>query len=168
MRVLTPGAYGIATGTGLSCPAAMTFLKGMVKVTENQKIVQQWFDFIEAGDAEAAFALFAEDIVYDLKGTTPVSGVYTGLDNIVSEFFVPWRKQIDGELVVHVSELIGEGERVVALGKGTARTVFAKDYNNDYCFVFTVQGGKICRVEEYLDTALIETAAYGKTLKDPE
>lgn len=136
-------------------------------MSETQKIVQAWFDHIAAGDAEAAFALFSDDIVYDLKGSTPVSGVYQGLDQIVNEFFVPWRKQIDGDLIVNVTELIGEGERVVALGRGDAKTIFGLRYDNDYCFVFTVKNGKITRVEEFLDTALIETAAYGKKLVAP-
>lgn len=135
-------------------------------MSETQKIVQQWFDHIAAGDAEAAFALFAEDIVYELKGTTPVSGSYRGLDQIVNEFFVPWRKQIDGDLVVHVNELIGEGERVVALGHGEAKTVYGLRYDNDYAFVFTVKNGLITEVAEFLDTALVETAAYGKQLVD--
>ncbi len=135
-------------------------------MSETQKIVQQWFDHIAAGNAEAAFALFADDVVYDLKGTTPVSGVYRGLEQIVNEFFVPWRKQIDGDLVVHVDELIGEGERVVALGHGEAKTVFGLPYNNDYAFVFTVKNGKITAVAEFLDTALVETAAYGRSLVD--
>jgi ketosteroid isomerase-like protein len=135
-------------------------------MTENQKIVQQWFDHIAAGDAEAAFALFSPDVVYDLKGTTPVSGVYRGLDQIVNDFFTPWRKQIDGSLVVTIEELIGEGERVVALGRGAAKTIFGLPYDNDYAFVFTVRGGRITSVEEYLDTALVETAAYGRRIVD--
>ena len=136
-------------------------------MAEAKQIVQQWFDFIAAGDAQAAFALFADDIVYDLKGTTPVSGVYHGLEQIVSKFFVPWRKQIDGDLVVHVDELIGEGERVVALGHGAAKTIYGLRYDNDYAFVFTVRDGRITHVAEYLDTALVETAAYGKKLTGP-
>ncbi|MGB1880928.1 MAG: nuclear transport factor 2 family protein [Gammaproteobacteria bacterium] len=131
----------------------------------NKAIVQQWFDHIAAGEAEAT--LFADDIVYDLKGTTPVSGVYRGLDQIVNEFFVPWRKQIDGDLVVQVDEMIAEGERVVVLGRGAAKTVFGLRYDNDYAFVFTVRDGRITQVVEFLDTALVETAAYGKTLVDP-
>jgi len=74
-------------------------------MSETQKIVQQWFDHIAAGDAEAAFALFDEDIVYDLKGTTPVSGVYRGLEQIVNEFFTPWRKQIDGDYALQDRDL---------------------------------------------------------------
>ena len=136
-------------------------------MSESKKIVQQWFDHIAAGNAQAAFALFADDVVYDLKGTTPVSGVYRGLEQIVNDFFTPWRKQIDGDLVVHVDELIGEGERVVALGHGTARTIHGLRYDNDYAFVFTVENGRITHVAEYLDTALVETAAYGKKLVGP-
>jgi ketosteroid isomerase-like protein len=133
-------------------------------MSPTQKIVQAWFDHIAKGDAQAAFALFAKDVVYDLKGTTPVSGIYTGLDEIVEKFFVPWRKQIVGDLIIHVSELIGEGERVVALGRGEGKTIYDVPYDNDYAFVFTVKGEEITRVEEYMDTALIETAAYGKKI----
>ncbi len=133
-------------------------------MSPTQKIVQAWFDHIAAGDAAAAFALFEENVVYDLKGTTPVSGVYTGLEEIVEKFFTPWRKQIVGDLIVHVSELIGEGERVVALGRGEGKTIHDLPYDNDYAFVFTVKGDKITRVEEFLDTALVETAAYGKSI----
>ena len=133
-------------------------------MSPTQQVVQSWFDFIAQGDAEAAFALFDENVVYDLKGSTPVSGVYTGLAEIVEKFFVPWRKQIVGDLVIEVTELIGEGERVVALGQGAAKTVFDLNYDNDYAFVFTVKDGKITRVEEFLDTALVETAAYGKKI----
>ena len=143
---------------------ARVYRDGILIMTETQKIVQQWFDHLAVGDAQAAFALFADDIVFDIKGTTPVSGVYKGLDQLISDFFTPWRKQIDGDLTVTADELIGEGERVVALAKGAAKTVFGTDYNNDYVFIFTVKGGQIAEVVEYCDTALIETAAYGRKI----
>jgi len=130
----------------------------------SREIVQQWFDLIAKGQAQAAFALFSDDIVYDLKGTTPVSGVYRGLKSIVEDFFTPWRKQIDGELVLKVDELIGDGDCVVALARGQAKTIHGTSYDNDYAFVFRLRGGKITHVAEYLDTALVETAAYGKKI----
>ncbi len=136
-------------------------------MSDNQKIVQQWFDHIAAGDAAAAFALFADNIVYELKGSTPVSGIYRGIEQIVNDFFTPWRRQIDGALVVTVDEMIAAGERVVVLGRGVATTVYGLPYNNDYAFVFTVRNGRISQVSEYLDTALVETAAYGKRLVEP-
>ncbi len=133
----------------------------------NKAIVQQWFDLVAAGDAQGAFALFDESVSYTLRGTTPVSGTYVGMESLVADFFTPWRKQIDGEIVLTVNRLIGEGDQVVALARGEAKTVFGLPYDNDYVFVFEVRDGKIFAVDEYLDTALVETAAYGKKLVAP-
>jgi len=130
----------------------------------SRETVQQWFDLIARGDAQAAFRLFTDDVVYRLKGTTPVSGVYHGLREIVEDFFTPWRKQIVGDIALTVDELIGDGERVVALARGKAKTIHGLPYDNDYAFVFHIRDGKISEVVEYLDTALVETAAYGKKL----
>ena len=133
-------------------------------MSSSRAIVQQWFDLIAKGEAQRAFALFSDDVVYDLKGTTPVSGRYRGLKSIVEDFFTPWRKQIDGDIVITVEELIGDGDRVVALGRGQAKTIYGTPYDNDYAFVFRLRDGKITEVIEYLDTAMVETAAYGKKI----
>jgi ketosteroid isomerase-like protein len=133
-------------------------------MSASREIVQQWFDLITKGDAQAAFRLFTDDVVYHLKGTTPVSGVYRGLREIVEDFFTPWRKQIVGEIGLTLDELVGDGERVVALARGKAKTIYGLPYDNDYAFVFRLRDGKISEVVEYLDTALVETAAYGKKL----
>jgi uncharacterized protein len=133
-------------------------------MSASREIVQQWFDLIARGDAQAAFRLFTDDVVYHLKGTTPVSGVYRGLREIVEDFFTPWRKQIVGDIALSVDELVGDGERVVALARGKAKTIHGLPYDNDYAFVFRLRDGKISEVVEYLDTALVETAAYGRKL----
>jgi uncharacterized protein len=130
----------------------------------SREIVQSWFDLVGKGEAQAAFELFTDDVVYNLKGTTPVSGIYRGLESIVDDFFTPWRKQIVGEIVLTVDELIGDGGTVVALARGTAKTIHDVPYDNDYAFVFRLRDGKISEVIEYLDTAMVETAAYGKKI----
>lgn len=127
-------------------------------------VVKEWFDKLAVGDAEAAFALFAPDCRYTLQGTTPVSGTYEGLPSILNDFFAPWRTRIDGPLTLALHELIGEGERVVALARGNAKTVTGARYDNEYVFVFRVRGGQIVDVNEFLDTALVETAAYGRRI----
>jgi ketosteroid isomerase-like protein len=136
-------------------------------VSTNRKIVQSWFDLIAAGDATAAFALFAKDVRYTLKGSTPISGTYVGLQSLVDEFFTPWRKQIVGDIVLTVDELIGDGDRIMARARGSARTIYDLPYDNDYVFIFGLSNGQITEVIEYLDTALVETAAYGKRLSAP-
>jgi ketosteroid isomerase-like protein len=133
-------------------------------MSSSRETVQRWFDLIAKGDAPGAFALFTDDVTYVLKGTTPVSGTYRGLKQIVEDFFTPWRKQIVGDIALTVDELIGDGNRVVALAHGKAKTIHNRPYDNDYAFVFGLRDGKIAEVIEYLDTALVEIAAYGRKL----
>lgn len=129
-----------------------------------EKVVREWFDRVSRGDGPGALDLFADDVEYILQGSTPVSGTYRGKQSVVDDFLVPWRKQIDGEIVLDVSEVFSQGNTVIVLCSGTAKTVFGLDYNPNYCFVFRVDGEKITHVNEFLDTAMVETAAYGKTL----
>jgi hypothetical protein len=135
-----------------------------MKTEESKKIVKAWFDYLAVGDAESAFALFSQDCAYTLQGTTPISGTFNGMPSIMADFFAPWRTRIDGPLTLALRELIAEGDRVVALSRGSAKTVLGKAYENEYAFIFRVRDGKIVEVNEFLDTVLVETAAYGKRL----
>ena len=40
-----------------------------------------------------------------------------------------------------------------------------REYDNRYVFVFRFEKGKITSVTEYLDTALVETALFGKKIQ---
>ena len=133
-------------------------------MSASQAVVKQWFEHIADGNAQAAFSLCADDIAYNLKGTTPVSGTYRGLDAIFNDFFAPWSKQIDGHITLSVDEIIGDGDRVVVLSQGKSKTTLGNPYNNEYAFVFGIRDGKICEIIEYMDTVLVETAAYGTRL----
>lgn len=33
-----------------------------------------------------------------------------------------------------------------------------KPYNNDYCYVCEMRGGRVAQLSEYMDTALVESA----------
>ncbi len=133
-------------------------------MSASQTLVRQWFDHIADGNVEAAFALCTDDVAYTLKGTTPVSGTYRGLNAIFKDFFGPWGKRIDGHITLSIDEMIGDGDRIAVLSRGSAMTTLGHRYDNEYAFVFGIRDGKIYEILEYLDTALVETAAYGKRL----
>lgn len=135
-------------------------------MSASRTLVKQWFDHIADGNAEAAFALCTHDVAYNLKGTTPVSGTYRGHDAIFNDFFAPWSKQIDGHITLTIDEMIGDGDRIVVLSRGASMTTLGNRYDNEYAFVFGIRDGRISEIIEYLDTALVETAAYGKRLID--
>jgi len=54
----------------------------------------------------------------------------------------------------------------MATPKECVREWFERIFRGDAkgAFLFRVRDGKICEINEFLDTALVETAAYGKKL----
>jgi uncharacterized protein len=51
-----------------------------------------------------------------------------------------------------VRSVIVDGDRAVVQQRLTAKTVKGLDYDNQYCWVYTVRDGKIQLLEEYADT----------------
>jgi ketosteroid isomerase-like protein len=49
---------------------------------------------------------------------------------------------------------------VVAQTSGRAETLDGTPYNNSYCQVIRIRGGRIAEVKEYFDTALVD-AVFG-------
>jgi ketosteroid isomerase-like protein len=127
---------------------------------ESRAVVQSWVDSTARGDIEAALALFDENAVWTNIGSTRFSGQYVGLRGITEELIGPLFAELEGGIESEVEALIADGDRAVLLTRGRARTRDGKDYNNTYAQVFTVAGGRIVAVREYMDTALID-AVFG-------
>lgn len=51
-----------------------------------------------------------------------------------------------------VTGMIAEGAKVAAEANMTATTAMGTQYDNSYHFLFTIEGGKIARMKEYMDT----------------
>ena len=69
--------------------------------------------------------------------------------------------ELDGGLEVTPDSFVAEGDTVVMQGRGRSKTKSGKPYNNSYCQVFRIAGGKVKEITEYLDTELV-TQAFGK------
>lgn len=128
-----------------------------------REVVESFYDKLGRGDVPGVIALYAPDLVYTLTGTTPLSGTFRGLDEVREKLFVPVFSKVR-DLVLTPERLIAEGDSVVALVRGQGKTTSGAPYANRYAFVFRVKDGKIAEVMEFLDTALVETAIYGKTI----
>jgi ketosteroid isomerase-like protein len=127
-----------------------------MQTEETRRVVEQWLSLAGSGDVEGAMALFAEEAVWSNIGSTRFSGDFVGLKAIVQDLIGPLFGTLEAGIRSEVEALIADGEQAVVLSRGTARTKSGRDYNNTYAQVFTVRGGKIVRVREYMDTALID------------
>ena len=74
---------------------------------------------------------------------------------MLTELFGPLRERIEGRVHTHAQRFIADGEYVAVEARGANTTKAGKSYNNTYCFVFRVAGGKLREVTEYLDTELV-------------
>jgi len=126
-------------------------------------VVEEYWRRLESGDVPGAMGLMAQDVTYRMTGKTPVSGTYHGMAEVNERLLAPVFSRIQGLSLVP-DEFIGEGDRVVVLAHGSAKTASGEDYVNEYAFVYGVEGGKIVSVAEYLDTVEVETKMFGKKI----
>lgn len=127
---------------------------------ENKQIVQKFYDASNGGDMEACFNLVSDEVVWTNIGTTSLSGVFRGKDELTGKLLGPLFGQLKAGIKMNVLRLIAEGDYVVAQASGEAETHDGRSYNNTYCWVIRLRGGKIVEVTEYIDTELV-TSVFG-------
>lgn len=131
-----------------------------MSITENKELVLGFFDDIAKGNIQGALDRMAEDLRFTLIGTTILSGVCKSRKEFVDRILAPLGAQLEGPLTITTDNLIAEGDFVVVQSHGRSTTRQGVAYNNTYCQVFRVVGGKIREATEYLDTELV-TKAFG-------
>ncbi len=126
---------------------------------ENKEVVRKMG---EAKDLDGMLATMADDIRWTIIGSTKWSHVMNGKKEIVDKLLHPIFAEMESMGSSTTDNVIAEGDYVVVQSHATGRkTKTGKPYNNTYCNVFKVVGGKIKEITEYLDTELV-TAAFGR------
>ncbi|HXD89412.1 MAG TPA: nuclear transport factor 2 family protein [Candidatus Binataceae bacterium] len=107
-------------------------------------------------------ATMSDDVRWTIQGTTKYSHVMNGKKEIVDKLLHPIFSEMESMGSNHVDNVFAEGDFVVVQQHASGRkTKTGNPYNNSYCLVFKVLGGKIKEINEYLDTELV-TAAFGR------
>ena len=123
---------------------------------QNLELVRRGYEAFGRGDIKALLDLLADDIEWTSPGPPelPTAGTRRGLQQ-VSEFF----QAVDEVFEIQQFEpttFVAQGDRVVVLGKDTARIkATGKVISDDWAHAFTVRNGKIARMQEYIDTSKV-------------
>lgn len=125
-----------------------------MSIGENKRIIRGLYDAGDRGDMVTLLALLADDVTWTGIGSTKYSGTFVGKEAVVANVLGPVLGQLKAGIASTVDNVIAEGEFVVVQSRGRAETKDGRPYNNTYCHVFRIRGGKISEVVEYLDTAL--------------
>ena len=127
-------------------------------VAENKEIVRK------TGAAKSLpdmLATMSDDVRWTIMGATKYSHVMNDKQELIDKLLHPIFSEMESMGSNHVDNVIAEGDYVVVQQHASGRkTKTGNPYNNSYCLVFKVVGGKIKEITEYLDTELV-TAAFG-------
>ncbi|MFB4307494.1 alpha/beta fold hydrolase [Actinomadura sp. GTD37] len=125
-------------------------------------VVTRYVEAVADGDLDTITASFADDATWTYPGDLPLTGTWRGRDAIVGDFLGGAGRLFrpGGEPEVVLTNVIADGERVVAewTSRGTARN--GRAYDNACLGVFTVRDGRITSVREYTDTQHVERTLF--------
>ena len=130
-----------------------------MSTAENKQLLQDIFAATARGDSRPLVEAMADDFRWIIAGSGRWSRSYDR-QAVLTELFPTLRARIDGRIKMIPQRFIADGDCVVVEARGDNTTKTGAPYNNSYCFIFRVAGGKLAEVTEYMDTELV-TAALG-------
>jgi ketosteroid isomerase-like protein len=125
-----------------------------VSAERHKRAVADYFAALGRGERAAMRRLVADDLVWVVPRSAPppFAGAHHGAERVldlmlgaVEQAFLPGSQQIE------LTELVGEGELVIAEAHMRARAAHG-DYDNWYCFVVRFREGRIAEIREHVDT----------------
>lgn len=122
----------------------------------HRALIRRIFEALADGDGHPFVEALADDVQWTLTGTTAWSRTYAGKPAVRDELLRPLFDQFAGTYRNRLLRLVADGDLVVAECRGAVTTKAGEPYDNAYCYVFRLDGGRITEIVEYMDTALVE------------
>ena len=129
-----------------------------MSTAENKKLMQQIFAELAKGNARPFVDSMADDFTWTISGSTNWSRKYTGKQSVIKELFGELQARLRPPIITAAHNFIADEDCVDVEAQGSNTTKDGRPYNNSYCFVFRLAGGKLRHVTEYMDTQLATTA----------
>ena len=135
----------------------------MNETADNKKLIERIF--AAAGNPDPAVrdrALFVERLADDARwvvtGQYSWSRTFEGKQSILNDLHGHVRSRLAERTRTIAYRFIADGDCVAVEAKGDNVTREGVRYDNDYCLIFRLAGGKILEVREYCDSILTEKA----------
>jgi len=125
---------------------------------ENKQLMQNLFAELGKGNSRPFVESMADEFSWTVTGTTKWSRTFAGKQAVLTELFGALRTKLNVPITTIAHRFIADEDYVAVEARGKNTTTDGKPYNNRYCFVFRLSGGKLQEVTEYLDTELVTSA----------
>jgi ketosteroid isomerase-like protein len=125
---------------------------------QNKQVVLCFIAAMGKGDAAEAAPCLAPDAFTLAKGFGKFAGVRQY--DLILATIGAFRKLVPDGMQPVIQSVTAEGDRVVVEFEGNATLSNGASYCNQYCMVFSLQGGKIKQVNEYFCTILADEVLF--------
>src|SRR5687768_9181024 len=99
---------------------------------ENKRLMQQIFAELARGDSQALVEALADDVTWQVTGTTKFSRTFNGKAMLMNELLGPLFSQLAEPFTMIADRFIAEDEYVVVECRGKTTTKTGMPYNNKY------------------------------------
>ncbi len=120
----------------------------------NRRLIENIFAELERGNPGPFRDALADDVRWTTRGSSVWSRTFDGKSTVLNELLGPVRAQLVERVRLTVRRVMADGDHVVVEARGQAVTKNGRPYDNEYCFIYRIAGGKMVEVIEYLDTDL--------------
>lgn len=126
----------------------------------NLALIQQLFTYYGQKNIPAFLSLFSPDAVWTEPGITdniPYAGSFTGIDGITKLLTILSQSLHIKSFVPNL--FLADGDNVAVFGDNDAEVISTgKSYSTKWVYLFTVQNGKVTRLQVFMDTLVIANA----------
>lgn len=125
---------------------------------DNKQLIAHAYEEMSQGNSRPLLDLLADDVVWTVKGRTPWSRAYRGKASVLNDLLRELGVRLEGRYRATAERILADGDFVVAQAKAQATTKLGAAYDQEYCFVYRFEDGRIKEVTEYIDTELVTSA----------
>jgi uncharacterized protein len=127
---------------------------------ENKQLMQSIFLELSKGNDKPFLEAMSDDMQWNWMGSGPWSRSFIGKSSVLNDLWAAVRTTIKQPFRILADRIMAEGSFVIIEAHGENTTPDGKIYNNRYCWVCRMDGGKLCEINEYMDTDLV-TKTFG-------
>ncbi len=129
-----------------------------MSATDNKKLMQEIYAGTANRDGSLFIANLADDVTWCVTGQNKWSRTFKGKASVLGDLQGHFQSLLVQRSRTVAHRFIADGDWVVVEGRGDNLTKTGLRYDNEYCMVFRLSGGKIVEIREYCDSALVERA----------
>jgi ketosteroid isomerase-like protein len=120
----------------------------------NKALLRSIYAALADGDGRPFRDAMAEDFSWTIAGHSAWSRRWQGREAVQRELLAPLFQRFATRYRSRAEHFVAEGDTVVVQCRGEVQTTAGEAYDNHYCMVFRIDGGRLRSVTEYMDTDL--------------